>query len=156
MNNLSFVWTAKTPLKTELCKPATRASLLFDHGMPMCLTLWRADGTGLKMFSQMHDVAERTEIGVLNFERTMAPLDFETFVDLPQTFRCEVAASKLVIRESGTSAESGVVLRVSDGEEVMVVAGAYPYSIAVLGVMSVPHIFEPEYNIDRYVRVPME
>jgi len=108
------------------------------------------------MFSQMHDVAERTEIGVLNFERTMAPLDFETFVDLPQTFRCEVAASKLVIRESGTSAESGVVLRVSDGEEVMVVAGAYPYSIAVLGVMSVPHIFEPEYNIDRYVRVPME
>jgi hypothetical protein len=39
----------------------------------MFVTLWRSDGTGLRLYSQMHDVAERREVGVLNFEQVSAP-----------------------------------------------------------------------------------
>jgi hypothetical protein len=70
-------------------------------------------------------------------------------------FQGEIVVSKLIIHESGTSAESGVVLKAGNGEEIMVVAAAAPYFLAVLGVVSMPHIFEPEYQLDRYTRVPI-
>jgi hypothetical protein len=100
----------------------------------------------------MHDVAERREVGVLNFERVSAPQPDETIAAVTLAFLGEIAVSKLVIHESGTTAESGVILR-AHGEEIVIVAGVYPYSLAVLGVVSMPHIFHPEYKIDRYTRV---
>jgi hypothetical protein len=103
----------------------------------------------------MHDVAERVEVGVLNFEPVCTPAPDETMVDVALAFQGEVAVSKLVVFESGASAESGVVLRASNGKEMVIVAGVFPYSIAVLGMGSMPHIFEPEYQLDRYKRVPI-
>jgi hypothetical protein len=118
----------------------------------MFVTLWRSDGTGLRTFSQMHDVAERREVGVLNFERVSAPRPDERVVDVA-SFQNEIVVSKLIIHESGTTAESGVMLKARNGDEIVMVAGAYPYSLAVLGVVSMPHIFEPEYSMDLYTRV---
>ena len=63
--------------------------------------------------------------------------------------------TKLIIHESGTSAESGLILKASNGDELVIVAGAYPYSLAVLGVPPIPYIFEPEYEIGHYTRVPI-
>jgi hypothetical protein len=40
-------------------------------------------------------------------------------------------------------------------DEIVIVAGDYPYSLAVRGVPSLPEIFKPEYPIDRYSRIPI-
>jgi hypothetical protein len=90
----------------------------------------------------------------LSFSYIFEPPVGSTVVDVAASFECEIEVSKLVIQESGTSGESGVILK-GGGNEIVIVAGAYPYSIAVSGVLSVPHIFEPEYPIDRYTRAPV-
>jgi hypothetical protein len=109
MNNLSFVWVKGTPLAAELRRPIEQVSLEFDHGRPMVITLWRSDGTGLRVYSQMHDVAVRREVGALNFDLVLAPRPEETIADLASAFQGEIVVSKLIIHESGTSAESGVI-----------------------------------------------
>jgi|SRR5271170_2974027 len=157
MNSLSFTWAEPTPLASELSKPIKRISVgpgITIDG-PRFVTLWRPDETGLRLYTEMHDVAERREVGVLNFERVSAPRPNETIADVPAAFQGRIAVSKLVIHESGKSAESGVIFQASNGEEIAIVAGVYPYSLAVSGVLSMPHIFKPEYPIDRYERVPM-
>jgi hypothetical protein len=156
MNNLSFVYGEPTSLAAELSKPVKQVSLQFEPpGEPMVLTLWRSDGTGLRMYSKMHDVAERREVGVLNFELVSTPRPNETIADVASAFQGEIVVSKLIIHESGTSAESGVILQASNDDEIVIVAGAYPYSLAVRGVLSAPYIFDPEYPIERYTRAPI-
>ncbi len=153
MGSLSFVWREPTSLAAELSKPIKRVSV--ECGIrnvgPGSVTLWRADGTGMRLFTEMHDVAVKVEVGVLNFEQVSTPRPNETIVDV-EAFQDEIAISKLLITESGAVAESGVVLKARNGDEIVIVAGAYPYSLAVLGVVSMPHIFEPEYPIDLYTR----
>ena len=155
MNNLSFEWAEPNSLVAELCKPIKQVFLEFGpHGRPIFVTLWRSDGTGLRLHSEMHDVAERKEVGVLKFDRVFVPPSDKQIVDVPATFDHDVRASKLIIQESGTRAESGVILK-AGSDEIVAVAGAYPYSLAVSGVTSMPHIFEPEYPIELYTRVPL-
>ena len=63
--------------------------------------------------------------------------------------------SKLIIHESDTSAESGIVIKSTAGHEILIVVAAMPYSLAVRGVLKGLHIFEPEYPVDRYENVPI-
>jgi hypothetical protein len=155
MNNLLFVWGGATPLAAELSKPIKRVSVEFviPNVGPNSVALWRSDGTGLRLRTEMHDVAVKREVGVLNFEDVSALLPRETLLDVA-LFQDPIVVSKLLIHESGTIAESGVVLKASSGCEIVIVAGACPYSLAVLGVASMPHLFEPEYPIDLYTRAP--
>ena len=74
MNRLSFGWQEQESLFEELKRPITRISIEFAfHGKPVYVTLWRPDGTGLLIHSDMHDLAERREVGVLQFGRVFAP-----------------------------------------------------------------------------------
>src|SRR5258708_7393986 len=144
------------PLAAELSKSIKRVSAEFvvpDNG-PRFVTLWRSDETGLRLYTEMHDVAERREVGVLNFELVSTPRPGETITDVGPAFQGEIVVSKLIIHESGTSAESGAILKAGNGNEIVIVAGAYPYSLAVRGVLPTLNIFHPEYPIDRYLRVP--
>ena len=155
MNSLLFVWDYSTPLVAELSKPIKRVSIEFaiPNVGPNSVALWRSDGTGLRLRTEMHDVAARKEVGVLNFEHASEVRPGETLVEIA-SFQDRIVVSKLLIHESGATAESGVVLTAGSGGEMVIVAGAYPYSLAVLGVASLPHLFEPEYPIDLYARVP--
>lgn len=109
----------------------------------------------MRLRTDMHDVADRTEVGVLNFEQVSSHRPDERIADVASAFQSEIAVSKLIIHESGTSAESGLILKARNGDEIVIVAGAYPYSLAVLGLPPMPHIFEPEYEIGHYTRVPI-
>ena len=158
MNYLPFVFSQTTSLAAELKRPVRKVSIDIVHPAwgPRFLALWHRDGTGLKIFSQMHDIAERSEIGVLNFEKADAPADDETMVDVSSAFDCNVEAFKLILDEEGTRAECGLALQANNGDQITIVPGAFPYSLAILGVFaSTPHIFEPEYQLDRYTRVPI-
>jgi hypothetical protein len=157
MNSLPFVWAEATPLAAELSKPIRQVSvdLVVPHNGPRFVTLWRSDKTGLRPYTEMHDVAERKEVGVRTFEEVSAPRPHEMTAEVALPFQGEIVVSKLIIHESGRSAESGVILRAGNSDEIVIVAGAYPYSLAVGGVPSLHDIFKPEYPIDRYLRVPL-
>jgi hypothetical protein len=154
---LSFGWAGPTPLVAELRRPITQVSLEFPipNTGPTFVTLWRSPEAGLRLYTHMHDVAERIEVGVLNFEAVSKRRPDDRIAEIASAFQSDIVASKLVIDESGTSAESGLILRAINGEEMLIVAGAYPYSLAVFGLPPMPHIFEPEYEIDRYTRSPI-
>jgi hypothetical protein len=156
MNSLSFTWNEVTSLAVELTKAVEKISLEYaPHGMPMYVTLWRADGTGMRIHSEMHDLEERIEVGVLTFDFVFAPSGHETFVDVASTFGHGVRTAKLVIHQSGENIESGLVFGATNGDEIVIVAGAFPSSLAVNGLLPMPYRFEPEYPIDRYMRVPV-
>jgi hypothetical protein len=155
MNIFPFEWSESTSLAAELARPLKQISVESEpHGWPMFVTLWRSDGTGLGVRSEMHDVAERREVGVLCFSHVLARVSNATLIDLEPTFDSELTALKLLIEESGTSAESGVILRGHDSDEMIIVAGVKPYCLAISGVRSPPSKFEPEYPLDRYARSP--
>jgi hypothetical protein len=103
----------------------------------------------------MHDVGERLELGVLAFDLVTSPYPDECFIDLSEGFDSHILCSKLIISESGSTAESGVILSGSGRSQIVVVAGAYPCSLGVDGVIDLPHVFEPEYPLDDYVKVPV-
>ena len=151
MSDLTFGWCGHTSLASELVAPVRRASVrTAAHGRPISLTLWRGDGSGLRIQSRMQDLAERLEVGVLTFDVVDRPFADELVVELPATFNGPIEATKLLIAESGASAESGVVLRGGDDSQIIAMAGANPFTIAVKGVIEGPHVFEPEYPMESY------
>lgn len=103
----------------------------------------------------MQDLAERTEVGVLIFDVVDTPFSDERLVELPAAFEGTIEAAKLLIAESGSCAESGVVLKGGDDSRIVAVAGANPCTLAVEGVIDWPHVFEPEYPIESYVVAPL-
>ena len=165
MNHLAFAWDDISPLTTHLAAAVVRASLTTVANRPHVLTLWRADRTGLRLCSKRHDISERVEIGVLEFELVSEEKEDtgpsperangSSFIniDIPASFNGRNRATKLVISESGTTAESGLILTASDGTEIVIVSGVYPYSLAVKGIGSMPNGFEPEYDLEYYERV---
>jgi hypothetical protein len=118
------------------------------------VTLWRSDATGLRVCSEMHDI-ERIEVGVLHFSFVATPSDDETYVDVSSAFHHELTVSKLVMHESGTSAESGLMLVSGNGEHIVVIAAASPYHIAAYGLSDSTDAIASEYPLDRYVRAPI-
>jgi hypothetical protein len=104
----------------------------------------------------MYDVAERIEVGVLEFSKSIDPFDREISFDLPDTFGAVVAIEKLVIEEQDVIAESGIAFRNARHEEIVIVPGAQPYGLAVRIPWTGPVLkFAVEYPLDRYNRVAM-
>ena len=84
------------------------------------VTFWYPEGKGTRITPIMHDIAERLEVGVLNFVSVTKPVDDEAIVELPSSFRGPIKVSKLVINEEGTSADSGLLLEAGDGQELII------------------------------------
>jgi hypothetical protein len=156
VNYLSFEWKEQGTLASELGKPLKQLSVAFGPTVrPMSIDLWRPDGTGLRIRSEMHDVAERTEVGVLHFSFAPARGTDATILELPSSFCEQVAASKLLIEESGTTAESGVILS-AGGERITIVAAVGPYCLAVTGLKELQDVvFDPEYPLGSYKRLDL-
>ncbi|MDN7602439.1 hypothetical protein [Burkholderia gladioli] len=155
MKHLNFALHHINSLRKEFSSGFTRLSLAFAvHGKPISVTLWRSDGTGLQVQCRMHDVFDRVEYGVLEFERALGNGDGETFIDLPDDLRLAPGSTvaKLILTDDGVMCESGFAVIGSQGSELIVVAGAYPYTLAV-SVAGLPEPFEPEFPLDKYDRV---
>jgi hypothetical protein len=157
MKRFSFKWPESSSLVNELSKPIQQASFLFEHPAwngPTSITLLRSDETALRINSEMCNVEEKIEVGVLIFSRVAWPPTHEQIVDVDSAFNSSNHVSKLVIEESGASIESGLIFN-AGGKEIIIVAGAFPLTLAVNGILTPSHVFEPEYSMDRYTRVPL-
>lgn len=121
-----------------------------EHNRPISVTFWAEQGFGVRFESVMHDLTDRTEIGVLSTKLVTAPLADEQGVIVPKEFNQNISLAKLTIETNSVRVESGVVLTGSGGQEILIVAGAYPFTLAILGLGDVPHRFEPEYPVSEY------
>jgi hypothetical protein len=115
------------------------------------VTLWLTTGEGFRFGSRMHDLEERIDVGTLEVELVLQPLPDEAFVDLPWSFRNGGSISKLSIEQSEFRAESGVLLRSGEGDEIVIVAAAHPHLLYVGGVDAPPQEVVPEYSLSRYL-----
>ena len=81
MKNFIFGWTGPGLLIEELSKPIQRVSLVLGgQSRPEIMTMWHSDSSGLRICSEMHDVAEYKEMGVLQFTCVSAPSEGEVYV----------------------------------------------------------------------------
>lgn len=149
MIDISFVWEGKGDLHKALYSPIQRASLTMLMDRPSALFLWHADGSYLRIANQMHDLANRVEVGSLAFG-DKGPSDKAEFeVDICVN---PLRVEKLILLERNVCVESGVAIELAATRELIVVPGAYPYTLAVDGLFEGPHAFEPEYQMSRYRR----
>jgi hypothetical protein len=153
MGRISFGWKETEALVNELRQPIKRLSIESTGGKLVYITLWRPDETGLLVHSDMQDVAERREVGILQFSRVHEVEPQESVIEAPVAFRERLSVHKLIIRESGVECESGVVLQADTGEAITILAGVAPCSMAVQGVTWPGYIFQPEYPLEQYLRI---
>jgi hypothetical protein len=119
-----------------------------------CLTatLWLTSGEGFRLSSRMHDLADGIQVGVLQVEPVVHPLADEASADLPWSFRNGGSIAKLVIEQRGFRAESGLLLRSGEGDEIIIIAAAFPNHLYVGGVNTPPQQVTPEYSFSRYLQ----
>ena len=155
MRYIPFIWREVGPIEAHLTIPIVRASVKPNsYCGPDSVTLWHSDGTGLRIQSKMEDIAERIEVGVLEFSIVNEIQDGELQVELPKSFNARINVKKLAISQSGAITESGIIIETEKGEKITITAGVYPYTLAVKGVVSMPHVFDPEYPLESYQELP--
>lgn len=137
-----------------LAQGICRVSIQADpSGLPFAVTLWHDSTAGTRIESAMHDLAERIEVGVLSATRVDAPAEKDVLIEMPSEFSGHLKLTKLLIDVQSRRLESGLVLTSQSGRELVVVAGAYPYSLAIHGLGDANHRFEPEYPLNSYLRL---
>lgn len=155
MRKFDLKWDGPEPLGSVLAVPFYRVSMQLhaaNPALPNVATFWRVDGTWVEVHSTMHDVGERSEVGVLTFAMLASrPENQEVAVDMEPNPFVPVEVKKLVIREGDVTAESGIRLISNRSKAITVASNAFPCTLAIEGVRDdVLNIFDPEYEIDRY------
>jgi len=151
MNRVAFTVENSVPVKSILPESIQFITLQADETTgPRSITLWSSDKAGVRIRSRMHDLNDRHEIGVLDFTRveTFAP-DERRIAHTFHGNRCEF--KKLIINDMGVSAESGIALLLNGSGEIVIVAGAFPHSLAINGLRGWDFKFDPEYSMEEYV-----
>lgn len=118
----------------------------------LTVTLWLTSGEGFRLVPSMHDLTDGIEIGILKVELVVHSLPEEVSADLPWSFRNGGSISKLLIEQSGIRAESGVLLRSGEGDEIVILPAAFPHRLYVGGVDRAPQQVTPEYGFSRYLQ----
>jgi len=155
--NFVYRWSERSSLEKELRKPISYISLTIhrEEWGPSAVTLWRANGQGLTVSSEANDVALCLEIGVLRFRFRTRVDPGEVFLKTPGAFARGTTPLKLLIKESGTTAESGLILTAPDGCQIFIVSGASPFTVAIRGDVDLTPEFNPEYPFDCYEKAAM-
>ena len=118
------------------------------------LWLYGVDGDVLKIYSKMTETKDWDEVGTLVFHRLGSDEDAPQMTKLPQQWLNIAHVEKLVIAGVDYVAESGLIICNRDGEMLTVVCSANVYRIELQApFFSGP--FQPEYEIARYMHVPL-
>jgi hypothetical protein len=152
MNSYPFSVDMPFSLEKACDKGFTNVSLVkAKHGRPIYIFLWSEAGAGIKIQCVMHDLEPRLEVGSLVFTRVETnDKKFET-KDLPSCFRSHLVLDKLLYTDEKAVVESGVVMTARSGEELLIVSGAFPYTVEIC-IAGFDQDFDPEYAIADYKR----
>ena len=157
MKTIPFIWREEGSLVETLSRPFDRLNVHLDViRRPLCVWLCHRHAAATQIGSKMYDVAPRIEVGVLEFSKSKDRHDNELRLAVPETFGVVAAIEKLIIDEQDVSAESGIAFRNARGDEIVIVAGAQPYGLAVRVPWDAPvPRFDPEYCLSQYKRIAM-
>jgi hypothetical protein len=152
VSDYQFEWKGSGLLVDALTKPLKAISLMLDkHGKVETVGFWSDHAEGLRIHSEMQDVATRIEVGVLAFEVASQMTDSEHLIPLDRVLTpCKI--SKLLLSESGKVFESGLAIRFSPEQELLVLPSDFPCFLAVKSKgMNFPQTLPNlEYPLDRY------
>lgn len=156
MTALTFGWKGIAP-SDLLDKTFTRISVVQTmHVNPLEVIIWMSLGSGLRIRSRMHDVAERVEIGVLEFSQAIRP-DWSSYletVELTREFQEKVSVGKLMLEYERTRIECGLTFEGNKGGRVIIVPSDYPGALAIEGT-NLRFRFGPEYPLGQYKVAPL-
>ncbi|HEX7031207.1 MAG TPA: hypothetical protein VF254_11450 [Gammaproteobacteria bacterium] len=121
--------------------------------------LLRENGTGFQVFTDMVALGPRLEAGRINIGRAEDwKYSIAQIKTLPPEFTgVQFNVDRLVTTDEAGRVDSGLSLRTSKGNEMILVASSAPLGIECF---SKPHIpvpdekFEPEYELHEYQREP--
>ncbi len=103
MSEIAFDWSGICP-SYILGKTFHKISVVqLMHINPLEVIISMPSDNGLRIRSRMHDIAERKEVGVLEFSEVRQP-DWSSYletVELAHEFRDKVRVDKLVLGNSG-------------------------------------------------------
>jgi hypothetical protein len=155
MKNILFHWEEQGTLVEYLSRPFDRLAVEVDVVQrPVAVCLVRNHVPTIEISSRMHDVGDRAEVGVLRFAKGKGQNLDGLNIDLPSAFGTVATVEKLVIIEQEVRAESGIVFKNAKGEEIVIVASAWPFGLAISIPWSSPlPKFNPEYDLEQYTRV---
>jgi len=122
-----------------------------SHGRPVFIYLWHENGLGIKIQCVMHDLDSRLEVGSLIFKKTENNYNSLVVINLPNCFNGKLKLEKLLYVDENSIVESGVAMTTSTGEEMVIVSGAFPYTIEI-SIAGFNQDFEPEYPLTTYKR----
>jgi len=157
MGDITFGWDGPGRLVDVLKGPFTKISTPADYGKPIfALKLWSQDGRVLVIYSEMHDLYDREEVGVLKFSEALSAPSGERELSFDGGMVVVASISKCTAAEAGYGViDCGVVLHVTGRDDIVITAGNFPCSIAVKGIPGLTEEFDPEYPVDRYRCEPM-
>src|SRR5260370_20664421 len=157
MKDLPFVWRGIGSLAERLALSFCYLSIDHDDRRPYAIDLWHKPNLGTRIHNQMHDIAVRTEVGALDFSESAEPKNGSDEMVLPPAFHDGLVISKLVLFERDHRVESGISFKSARGQELIIVAAAFPYQLALEASWThVAYQNVPEYELSRYARVPLE
>lgn len=126
-----------------------------EHGRITSIWFFFRDNIVVEIQGTMTTVEPWQEVGTLFFRRIMGTDNHPPAIKLGPAWAIISSVEKLVIEEEGFSAASGVVVCNSNGAELVIVCGAYPYTLEILAPFY-DGDFQPEYDLSAYNRVPLE
>lgn len=156
MTDIAFSWRGVTAEDMSRMNFTSISIVNMLHVNPAEVILWDSFGEGICVRSDMHDIAEREEIGVLEFSWVENPDcdNCRKSIKLPIGPVDKVWVKKLVLEIRGTKIECGIVLGVSNKDNLVILPADYPYALAIRGDY-LDFRFVPEYPIERYRRLPL-
>lgn len=130
---------------------------VLQHQRATDFFLFRPDGTGLRISSRMIELSDRLEVGVLCVDEIDQGYLPDLKLQLPVEFTGHFNAERLVLENEHGKFESGISLSTKRGDELIIIPGAYPYTLEVRMtlVLMGPERFDPEYPLNEYRRVKL-
>lgn len=154
MSEFAFKWSGHGPLDVALKRPIRNVALSISvHENIHAVKIYQDGDNSLEIYSEMHDIAPRDEVGVLNFfSPAKAGKDDRLFSLARQPTYVRKLIKLCADTNSSDLAESGLIIELEGGGNITIVAASFPCSLAVFGVPGWEKAFDPEYPMERYIR----
>jgi len=154
MHNYDFRWDGTSPLDSVLKQSIKAVSLTMRGITPGALTLWHAGGSLLDIYTEMIDLDEHREAGVLVFEEVYQVPPYQHIIRFDANPLEIKNVHRLIVEEDGDRlVEAGIILEALDHKPISIIAGSFPCSLAIDGLFDFPRVFDTEYEMDAYVRL---
>ena len=108
----------------------------------------------IKVTSEMIDISERCEVGRLCFTAARKADFAKQGMAIYQEFPTVASTEKLLFDAKNTLVECGITFKLATGNEVTIVASAFPQFISLIGVSDESES-KPEYDLKEYKRVTL-